>query len=266
VAADGGVFAFGDAAFHGSVGGVEVAAPVVGMAPTRTGAGYWLVAADGGVFAFGDAEFRGSPRLYGVDEPTVGLAASVEGDGYYVVGRTGGVFAFGDASYRGSARALFAPPVVGIAADPDGSGYWIARAGGSVTAVDAADHGDERDADPGRAPTVGIAASHGREGFWLAHGDVVAAASLAAHPFLVCTRAHESDTSGGYRAVSPSGTYRGAYQFSRSTWDSTAGHAGRPDLVGVDPAAAPSADQDELALHLYRWQGAAPWGGRCAGR
>jgi hypothetical protein len=34
--------------------------PVVGMAATPDGHGYWLVAADGGVFSFGDAPFRGS--------------------------------------------------------------------------------------------------------------------------------------------------------------------------------------------------------------
>ena len=34
--------------------------PVVGMAPTPSGEGYWLVAADGGVFSFGDALL---PRL-----------------------------------------------------------------------------------------------------------------------------------------------------------------------------------------------------------
>ena len=35
-------------------------APIVGMAATPTGKGYWLVGADGGVFAYGDAEFHGS--------------------------------------------------------------------------------------------------------------------------------------------------------------------------------------------------------------
>jgi len=30
------------------------------MAPTPTGAGYWLVAADGGIFSFGDAPYYGS--------------------------------------------------------------------------------------------------------------------------------------------------------------------------------------------------------------
>src|SRR2546422_7423313 len=34
--------------------------PIVGMAATPTGKGYWLVASDGGIFAFGDAVFQGS--------------------------------------------------------------------------------------------------------------------------------------------------------------------------------------------------------------
>ena len=34
--------------------------PVVGMAATPSGHGYWLVASDGGIFSFGDAPFYGS--------------------------------------------------------------------------------------------------------------------------------------------------------------------------------------------------------------
>ena len=60
VAFDGGVFAFGDARFYGSMGGKSLNQPIVGMTPTLDGGGYWLVAADGGVFAFGDAGFYGS--------------------------------------------------------------------------------------------------------------------------------------------------------------------------------------------------------------
>ena len=60
MAADGGIFAFGDAPFYGSMGGAALNQPVVGMAATPTGEGYWLVAADGGIFAFGDAAFYGS--------------------------------------------------------------------------------------------------------------------------------------------------------------------------------------------------------------
>ena len=86
------------------------------------------------------------------------------------------------------------------------------------------------------------------------------------HPFLVCTRSFESDTAGGYRAVSPDGRHRGAYQFKRSTWNQVARHVGRRELVGVDPAAASRRDQDWMALYLYRWQGASHWEGRCAGK
>ena len=62
VGTDGGVFAFGDAPYEGSLPGEHVVpkAPIVGMARTPDGLGYWLVGADGGVFTFGDAAFYGS--------------------------------------------------------------------------------------------------------------------------------------------------------------------------------------------------------------
>jgi hypothetical protein len=61
VAADGGIFAYGDAGFYGSAGSIRLNEPVVGMAPFGNDAGYWLVAADGGVFTYGAAPFLGSP-------------------------------------------------------------------------------------------------------------------------------------------------------------------------------------------------------------
>ena len=60
VAADGGIFAFGDAAFYGSMGGQHLARPMVGLAGDTATGGYWCVASDGGIFAF-DAPFLGSP-------------------------------------------------------------------------------------------------------------------------------------------------------------------------------------------------------------
>ena len=80
--------------------------------------------------------------------------------------------------------------------------------------------------------------------------------------FLACVRQRESH--GNYRAVSAGGTYRGAYQFAQSSWDLTARHAGRADLVGVPPDQAAPADQDALAFDLYKWQGSKPWGGSCS--
>jgi hypothetical protein len=66
------VFSFGDASFHGSTGNVHLNKPVVGMAATPDGRGYWLVASDGGVFAFGDARFYGSTGGQPIPAPVVG--------------------------------------------------------------------------------------------------------------------------------------------------------------------------------------------------
>jgi hypothetical protein len=69
------VFAFGDAGFHGSTGSIALNRPIVGMAATPDGAGYWLVASDGGVFAYGDAAFEGSAGSVSLNRPIVGMAA-----------------------------------------------------------------------------------------------------------------------------------------------------------------------------------------------
>src|SRR6478735_16797 len=79
--------------------------------------------------------------------------------------------------------------------------------------------------------------------------------------FLTCVRARESG--GNYGAVNQSGPYLGAYQFLQSTWNVTASHAGRSDLVGVPANVASAYDQDEMAWALYQWQGKGPWGGSC---
>ena len=76
VAADGGLFAFGDAGFYGSTGSLVLNEPVVGMASTPDGRGYWLVAADGGLFAFGDAAFYGSMGGSPLNRPVVGMASN----------------------------------------------------------------------------------------------------------------------------------------------------------------------------------------------
>jgi len=41
------------------MGGQHLNQPIVGMAATPDGKGYWEVASDGGIFAFGDAGFYG---------------------------------------------------------------------------------------------------------------------------------------------------------------------------------------------------------------
>jgi hypothetical protein len=55
-----------------------------------------------------------------------------------------------------------------------------------------------------------------------------------------------------YGAVSRSGSFRGAYQFSQRTWNGVAARNGRPDLVGVRPNEAGPADQDQMAVWNYQ--------------
>jgi TM2 domain-containing membrane protein YozV len=73
VASDGGIFSFGDARFYGSEGGTPLNKPIVGMASTADGGGYWLVASDGGIFSFGDARFYGSEGGTPLNKPIVGM-------------------------------------------------------------------------------------------------------------------------------------------------------------------------------------------------
>lgn len=92
-----------------------------------------------------------------------------------------------------------------------------------------------------------------------ASGQSAGGGGAPANGFLACVRNRESH--GNYSVHSPGGTYRGAYQFSQSTWNNTASHAGRGDLVGQDPASVSPADQDAMAASLYAWQGRSPWAG-----
>ena len=109
VAADGGIFSFGQGRFHGSTGAIRLNQPVVGMARTPSGRGYWLVARDGGIFSFGDAEFFGSTGAIRLNQPIVGMAATPTGRGYWFVAADGGIFAFGDAPFFGSTGGRASP-------------------------------------------------------------------------------------------------------------------------------------------------------------
>ena len=80
MASDGGIFSFGDAEFFGSTGGIRLNKPIVGMAATPDGNGYWLVASDGGIFSYGDAGFFGSTGSIHLNSPVVGMAAGPGGE------------------------------------------------------------------------------------------------------------------------------------------------------------------------------------------
>lgn len=95
VAADGGVFAFGDAAFHGSAAAFDLDGAIVSMTAAPDGSGYWLAGADGGVFAFGAAPFLG--RVVDPTAPVARINRTSTGAGYALYDATGTRYGFGDA-------------------------------------------------------------------------------------------------------------------------------------------------------------------------
>ena len=73
VASDGGIFAFGDAKFYGSMGSGTIVGWAVGITATPDGKGYYIQSSDGAVFAYGDAKDQG--RLF-YPPPAITMNAS----------------------------------------------------------------------------------------------------------------------------------------------------------------------------------------------
>jgi SpoIID/LytB domain protein len=215
LAADAGVFAFGKAAFHGSMGGKPLNKPVVGMAATPSGGGYWLVATDGGIFAF-DAPFKGSMGGTPLNKPVVGMARTASGNGYWLVASDGGIFAFGDAVFHGSMGGTpLNKPVVGMAPTSTGNGYWLVASDGGIFAFgDAAQHfyGSTGSIQLAR-PVVGMTPLANDGGYWLvaADGGIFAfnapfLGSLPSRHIVATAAAMQSTATGnGYEIVTSAG-------------------------------------------------------------
>jgi len=170
--ADGSVAAFGSAAFHGSMFGQPLVAPMVGLAATADGLGYWEVASDGGIFSFGDAVFHGSTGAIRLNQPIVGMAPTPDGRGYWLVAADGGIFAFGDAGFHGSTGGMrLNQPIVGMAATRDGGGYWLVAADGGIFAFGDANFRGSMGGHPLNQPIVGMAATPDGRGYWLVAAD-----------------------------------------------------------------------------------------------
>ena len=167
------VTAFGNAVSYGSTSTVDLHEPVIGMARTVTGLGYWEAAADGGVFSFGDAHFYGSTGAIRLNQPVVGIAATPTGHGYWLTAADGGVFSFGDAHFYGSTGAIrLNEPVTGVAASPDGAGYWLVASDGGVFNFGTAHlFGSFGGGVPGVGPSymhfVGLAPTPDGGGYWI---------------------------------------------------------------------------------------------------
>ena len=70
--------------------------PIVGIAVTHDGAGYWLVDSSGGVHPFGDATALSGPALPPGDTIEA-VAGTPDGGGYWLLDAAGHVFPYGDA-------------------------------------------------------------------------------------------------------------------------------------------------------------------------
>ncbi|HVM63976.1 MAG TPA: hypothetical protein VMU14_03885, partial [Acidimicrobiales bacterium] len=209
-AAGGGVFTEGPAAFHGSLAGAHLPAPVVGIAATPDGAGYWLATADGGVFTFGSAVFHGSMGGHPLVAPVVAITAAPDGGGYWLLAADGGVFCFGTAAFHGSIGGHpLNMPMVGMAPTPDGRGYWTVASDGGVFCFGTASFLGSTGGQPLGALMAGIVPTPSGAGYWLwgqdgsvhAFGD---AAALGGYPdLLVKTPALPSDGLDAFFGLSP---------------------------------------------------------------
>jgi hypothetical protein len=169
-ARDGGVFTFGTSTFFGSMAGQHLNQPIVGIASTPDGGGYWLVASDGGVFSFGDAHFYGSMGGQHLNQPVVGMASTANGAGYWLVASDGGIFTLGDAPFFGSTGGEpLNKPISGIATTVDGQGYWLVASDGGVFAFGDASYIGSVPGQgiSGQPPVVGITRTPSGMGYWL---------------------------------------------------------------------------------------------------
>jgi hypothetical protein len=192
---DQGILTYGDAQFLGSPMNLRLNAPVVGMAATPDGSGYWLVAADGGIFTYGDAGFFGSAGAINLWAPIVGMASTPDGQGYWLVASDGGVFAYGDAGFFGSMGGQpLASPVEAVVPTHDGQGYWLVAQDGGVFAYgDAGYYGSMGGTNLHGNPIVAMAATPDSQGYYLVqgggevktYGDAVSYGQMQGHPPVV---------------------------------------------------------------------------------
>jgi hypothetical protein len=171
----GALYAFGNnsyLSFFGDLSFSSLNAPIVSMAVTPDGGGYWMLGSDGGIFSYGDAQFYGSTGGMALNKPIVSMTSTADGKGYWLVASDGGIFAFGDAAFYGSMGGQpLNKPIVGMAATPDGRGYWeVASDGGIFAFGDAPFYGSTGNVHLNR-PIVGMTPTPDGRGYWFVASD-----------------------------------------------------------------------------------------------
>ena len=144
VGSDGGVYAYGDVPFQGSLAHTHLTKPITAVAVTPAGDGYILVGADGRVYPFGKTSSYGSLQGRRLASPVVAAALSIDGKGYLLVQANGTVHAYGDAKTFALGKGSHRPSsVVAVTSTGTGLGYFLVSSNGTVSAFgDARRYGD----------------------------------------------------------------------------------------------------------------------------
>jgi hypothetical protein len=240
---DGSLAGFGNDSYLNYLGDLSTLGlnkPIVGMATTPDGGGYWMVASDGGIFTFGDAQFHGSTGNLALNKPIVGMAVTHDGGGYWLVASDGGIFSFGDAAFHGSTgNIVLNKPIVGMAVTHDGGGYWLVASDGGIFAFgDAAFHGSTGNIALNK-PIVGMSPTPGGGGYLLvatdggifAFGDAQFHGSTGSlvlnQPIVGMTVTQDG---GGYWLVASDG---GVFAFGDAPFGGSLGGLGLTNVVGI---------------------------------
>jgi peptidoglycan hydrolase-like protein with peptidoglycan-binding domain len=152
----------------------------------------------------------------------------------------GGAFA-DDAGQAPGGQTVAIQKALGISAD----GIYGPQTRRAVRRFQKA-HGLQVDgvAGPATLAVLGVSAQ-------TATADATSSSSSATSTSTSLQQIAQCESGGDPTAVSPSGQYRGKYQFDRATWEAMGGTG--------DPAAAPEAEQDRRAADLMARQGPSAW-------
>jgi hypothetical protein len=161
--------------WDGKTWSVEVPQPVVGIASTPDGKGYWVTDSTGSVTSSGDAPRYQSLAARGVAvDDIVGIAPDPKATGFWLVGADGSVYPFGSATFHGSLPGLGVKvsDIEGIAPTSDGTGYWLVGAdGGEFAFGDATYHGSLPGIGVKVHGVVGMVASPTGRGYLMVGSD-----------------------------------------------------------------------------------------------
>jgi hypothetical protein len=238
---------FGDAVPYGSVPPWQpLNAPIVSLATTPDGFGYWLAGKDGGVFGFGEAPFFGSMAGHQLNQPIVGIVSTPGVNSYWLVAADGGIFTFAGAQFYGSMGGHpLNQPVVGMVTTPDGKGYWLVAADGGIFSFGDAQFYGSMGGHPLNQPVVGMATTPDGKGYWLvaadggifSFGDAQFYGSMGGHPLNQPVVGMTPSWDGkGYWFVASDG---GVFSFGDAPYLGSAVGSGAGDVVGISTTSRP---------------------------